>query len=43
MSKEDKMASLNPLLVMLDGKNGNRHMRAVGQKGMGTEKERWIG
>ena len=33
MNKEDRQANKSPMLVMVDEKNGNEYMRAVGQKG----------
>ena len=36
MSQDDERADRNPLLGMVDESNGNRYMRAVGIKGLGT-------
>ena len=43
MSQADQRAAQNPMIVMTDGINGNKYMRAVGQKGMGAGKQmEWL-
>ena len=42
MSRDDEEAKTNPMLTMLNESTGDRYMRAVGRKGMGSE-GRWIG
>ena len=43
MSEEDKKASKNPIIVMIDEESGDRYARAVGQKGIGKDKEmEWL-
>ena len=39
MSKEEEIASKNPLMVMVDEHTQNKYMRAVGQKGLGENRE----
>jgi hypothetical protein len=40
MGQNDEKASDSPIIVMLDEENGNRYARAVGQKGLGENRER---
>ncbi len=35
MSREEEVASKNPLMLMIDEQTQNKYMRAVGQKGIG--------
>ena len=43
MSKEEELASNNPLMVMIDEHTDNKYMRAVGQKGIGENGEmNWL-
>ena len=39
MSDSDQKAHQNPILVMIDESTGDRYARAVGQKGLGRERE----
>ena len=42
-SEADQKAALNPILVMVDEKTGEKYARMVGKKGLGEGGERWSG